>query len=172
VSTPAFTICHLETDASLNDKRFKTLEDGSTLKFAGGGVVLRTVAMRPIAYFPVPLGFVRNSEEAECRALLEGIRIAKKLGAKAIMGRSDHLHLVEFAGGRYEFRTPDLIALGQEIRAEAATLTGFMLRWSPSYHNRTRGDGVPAADFLARQAAGLGIRKNRPRRHRRRLGST
>jgi hypothetical protein len=119
----------------------------------------------------VPLGFVRNSEEAECRALLEGIRIAKKLGAKAIPGRSDHLHLVEFTGGRYEFPSPELTALGQEIRTEAATLTGFTLGWSPSYHQRTRGDGIPAADFLARQAAGLGIRKNRPCRHRKRLGS-
>ena len=124
----AFTICHLETDASLNNKRFKTLEDGSTLKFAGGGVVLRTVAMRPIAHFPVPLGFVRTSEEAECRAVARRHPDREEAGSE---GDSWAVRITFIwstsPAGRYEFPSPDLMALGQEIRAEAATLSGFIL---------------------------------------------
>jgi hypothetical protein len=150
----------------LNDRRIRTIDDGSALRFAGAGVVIRTVAMRHVAHAAVPLGFVRTSGEAEGKALLEGLRLARSHGATAVFGRSDHLSLVEFANGREELRDPHMLTVGQELRAEIAGLSGFILRWAPSFHRPTRGDGVPAADFLARQAAGLGVRKVRYRRRR------
>ena len=117
---PSITMCHLETDASLNNKRFKTLDDGSVLPFAGGGVVLRRISMRHIARAPVPLGFVRTTNEAECRALIAGLRLARGHGARTVFARSDNLPLVEFANGREGFKRPEMVELGEQLEEEAA----------------------------------------------------
>ncbi len=55
LSSQPFAFCHLETDASLNMRRFRTLEDDSREFFAGGGVVLRTISTLPIRYEAAPL---------------------------------------------------------------------------------------------------------------------
>jgi ribonuclease HI len=160
------TYAHLETDASLNDRRTQLAEDGSTPRFAGGGVVLRNIAMRPVRHAAVPLGFVRTPTEAECLALLAGIRMARDLGASTIRARSDLLHLVEALNERGTLRSLQLGGVGEQLTAEIGSLRGFQILWTSSHHGRTRGDGVPSADFLARQAAGLETRSVRRRRRR------
>jgi ribonuclease HI len=160
------TYAHLETDASLNNSRTQLAEDGSTLCFAGGGVVLRNIAMRPVHHAAVPLGFVRSATEAECLALLAGIRMARGLGASTVRARSDLLHLVEALNSRGTLRSLQVGGVGDQLTSEIANLRGFQILWSASHHGRTRGDGVPSADFLAREAAGLETRSLRRRRRR------
>ncbi len=166
LSSQPFTYCHLETDASLNVRRFRTLEDESREFFARGGVVLRTISMRPIRFEAVPLGFVKTATVAECLAMLRGVRMARELGAKTVRARTDCLHIVDAIHGVGFPNEEQFVRHAEVLRAEAAEFTSFQVVWHPSFHERIRGDGIPAADLLARQAAGLGVRKWRPRRRR------
>ena len=159
------TYVHLETDASLNERRTQPAEDGSPLRFAGGGIVLRNIAMRPVRHEAVPLGFVRSATEAECLALLAGIRMARELGASTVRARSDLVHLVEALNGRGTLRSLNLGGVGDQLSEEIRKLRAFQILWTSSHHGRTRGDGVPSADFLARLAAGLNTRSATRRRH-------
>lgn len=164
------TYLHLETDASLNPSRVDALPDGTRAYFAGGGIVLRSIAMRLVQHEAVPLGFVRSAIEAEALAFLAGMGTACSLGAQTIRARSDSAHLVGFLKGTAIFREPYLLSLGERLQAAAASVRGFQILWSHSHHGRTRGDGVPSADYLARVAAGLETR-SLVRRRRRRAGT-
>lgn len=168
-SAPAVGYVHLETDASLNNERTEFAPDGELLRFAGGGLVLRTIAMRPILSEPLPLGFVHSAMEAEGLALLAGIERARGLGATTVRARTDSAHMVEVLEGRGAFSEPYLESVADRLRAAISALPGgFRVIWTHSHHARTRGDGVPSADYLARQAAGLETRGELRRRSRHR----
>jgi ribonuclease HI len=169
--TEGITYLHLETDASLNPARTDTLPDGTRAYFAGGGVVLRSIAMRPVQYESVPLGFVRSVIEAEALAFLSGMETASLLGARTVRARSDSAPLVGFLNGTASFREPYLEALGERLLRSVLSIQGFQMLWSHSHHGRTRGDRVPSVDYLARVAAGLETRSS-VRRRRRRAGCT
>lgn len=135
-------------------------------QFAVSGFALWTISKRPIRFDAVPLGFVKTATVAECLALLQGVRMARALGAKTVRARTDCLHVVD-AIHRVGFPKEEQFVRNAEVlRAEAAAFASFQIVWHPSFHRRRRGDGIPAADLLARQAAGLGERKWRPRRRR------
>jgi ribonuclease HI len=144
--------------------RFRTLEDGSREWFAGGGFVLRSISMRPVAEAAVPLGFVRNATHAEGLALLHGVTRARALGASQIRARVDSMPLLRILEGLVPVREPWERDLVGQLTSETAPLASFRALWTPSFHGRSRGDGMRSADILAREAAGLEPRRHRNRR--------
>ena len=149
---------HLETDASVNPARSRGGVREARTYLAGAGIVLRSESMRPVAVESVPLGYVESALHAEGLALRHGLRRARSLGATSVRARSDCAALVSVLEGSGRFEDPGLAALVDELREEIAGLTEFRIVWSSSFHGRSRGDGVPAPDHLAREAAGLGRR--------------
>lgn len=161
---------HLETDAALNPARTKPEPKGPPLLFAGGGVVVRTEAVRPVATYSVELGYVGGSNEAEAICLLRGMELARERhGATALRVRSDCLPLVRSLKGEEIAHAPRFVAALDLLRVELGRFERFDLRWTPGTHGADRADGLPTADALARKAAGLGPRS--VRRRPRRLGS-
>ncbi len=149
---------HLETDASLNPTQRK-LVDGAQLKRAGGGIVVRSLAMDPLGLYEVPLGFLASVTQAEALTLLRGMRIARERHhASSLRARTDAHSLVQMVRGEARARDPALRTTIESIVLERDQFSGFDLRWSPSSHAYERQHGVPTADFLARKAAGLGSR--------------
>ncbi len=149
---------HLETDASLNPGQRKVVE-GVSLKRAGGGIVLRSPSMTVVGMYTVPLGFLSSAALAEALVLLRGMRVARQRhGATVLRARTDATHLVEIVHGRAKAHDPALCTVVEQIAAERQLFEGFEIRWSRSSHAHERQHGVPTADALARQAAGLAAR--------------
>jgi Reverse transcriptase-like len=147
---------HLETDAAVNPARTQIGEDGAELRFAGGGVVVRTETMLPRAWYEVALGFVSGAHEAEAICLFRGMELARlKHHATALRARTDCLPLVRGLSGEDAVHSPRMAAALELVRAERAQFARFDLRWTPSTHAKSRPDGAPTADSLARKAAGL-----------------
>jgi hypothetical protein len=158
------SVVHLETDASVSQSQFRNGPAGRRVYFAGAGLVLRSEDMQPILVRPVPLGYVNCALHAEALALHLGVRLAHELQATTLRARNDCAPLVDVLNGEGKFEDPTLDRLANELRDEVAEFQQFKLLWAPSFHGRSRGDGVPTADHLAREAAGLAARTNH-RRH-------
>jgi hypothetical protein len=155
---------HLETDASLNLARTQRTTDGRVLSFAGGGAVIRTAYMAPVATCSAELGFVAGPTHAEFDVLVRGVNAARaRHGATALRFRSDNLSIVRAVRGEIAFHDPTLASWLEVLRRELAPLERYALLWSPSAHGVDRADGQPTADALARAAAGLGPRSVRRR---------
>jgi ribonuclease HI len=166
VVQPQPLLHHLETDASLNQRRTEKGPDGRLLAFAGGGVVLRDPALSLLDSRSLALGFVPSPTHAEYAALLAGLRIARAHRIEHLRIRSDNISLVRRITGQPEGMAEDLVPVAEEISALQAEFHTFDLRWAPSTHNTRRKDDVFSADHLARIAAGLGPRTARRRKHR------
>ena len=139
--------------------------DGSNRHFAGGGIVVRTDRMELVHRVAVPLGFVRSIDEAEGLAVLEGLRIAREMGATVVAVRTDSVQVIQMVEDGHAETVEWRRLLGERLRAEVSGFPGGVrMRWTPSFHDRTRRDGAPSADVLARRAAGLGERKYVSRR--------
>lgn len=149
-------ILHLETDASCNFQRTQPRPPLKPLVYAGAGVVIRSVTMRLVAMHSVRLGFVPSSHQAEYLAFLNGMNLAKKHGATGLFARSDLLPLVQQVNGELEDGGEGVAELAKRIEEARAGFAPFKLRWAPGTHRRTRGDGVPTADLLAKRASGVG----------------
>jgi hypothetical protein len=146
---------HLETDASLNPGQRKIAE-GVSLKRAGGGIVLRSPAMKVVGEYTVSLGFLSSPTLAEALTLFQGMRVARQRhGVRALRARTDCSSLVGFVRDGEKAHDPALRAVVEKIAAERDHLEGFEIRWSKSAHSPEREYGVPTADALARRAAGL-----------------
>ena len=115
----------------------------------------------------VSLGWVRTIDEAEGRALLEGLRLARGLGALSVRARVDCLRairMLEDGASLTDERQREVAAL---LKADAALFAGGVRAlYAPSFHGATRRDGSQSADGLARKAAGLKDRVLRARRRR------
>ena len=148
-------ILHLETDASCNFQRTQPREGLTPLLYGGGGVVLRSMTMRPIATYSIRLGFVPSSHHAEYLIFLQGLHLARKHGATGLFARSDQLSLVRQVNGELVDSGEGIPALAKRIEEVRAGFVPFKLRWGKSTHRKTRGDGVPTADLLAKRAGGL-----------------
>jgi ribonuclease HI len=148
-------ILHLETDASCNFQRTQPREGRTPLLYGGGGVVFRSVTMRPIATYSVRLGFVPSSHHAEYLTFLQGLHLARKHGATGLFARSDLLPLVQQVNGELVDGGEGIPALAKRIEEARAGFVPFKLRWGKSTHRKTRGDGVPTADLLAKRASGV-----------------
>ncbi len=150
-----FRILHLETDASCNFQRTRPRAGLNPLVYAGAGVVVRSVTMRPVALHSVRLGFVPSSHHAEYLAFLCGLRFARQHGATGLFARCDLLPLVQQVNGEVTDSGEGVPELARQIAAERTGFNPFRLRWGQSTHRKTRGDGVPTADLLAKRASGV-----------------
>lgn len=88
---------------------------------AGIGVVVTDEAGRTVATLARGIGRATNNQ-AEYRAVIEGLRIAARRGARRVAVRSDSRLIVEQLAGRYKVRDPVLRRLHGEARA---LLEGF-----------------------------------------------
>jgi|HubBroStandDraft_1064217.scaffolds.fasta_scaffold63951_2 hypothetical protein len=146
---------HLETDASLNPGQRGVIE-GASLKRAGGGIVLRSPAMKVVGKYTVSLGFLSSPTLAEALILLKGVRVARQRhGVQVLRAHTDCHALVGLMTGQAKSQDSALRAVIGQIAAERDQLVGFEIRWSPSSHAPEREHGVQTADALARRAAGL-----------------
>jgi ribonuclease HI len=150
------TTFHLETDAALNPAKVKKDADGTLLTLAGGGIILRTEAMRLVATYAVELGYVKGPHEAEAMAILRGMEIARdRHRATTLRVRTDNLPLVRALAGEIMPRSARFVAALDQLREERERFEEVEFRWAPGFHGKARSDGVPSADVLARKAAGL-----------------
>lgn len=165
-------VVHLETDASINRALPSVGPDGGPRWLAGGGIVLRSSTMRLLRSDAILLGYVGSPLEAESRALLQGLRTAKAIGASVVLARTDSRPLADALNGVGRFRTVGLVTLQLELMSALGGFEAASVKWLPSSHGRTRGDGVDTPDHLARQAAELPTRTELRRLHRHRQAVT
>lgn len=85
-----------------------------------------------------------TNNQAEYRALLEAIRLAKDQGATRLVVQTDSKLLVHQIQGKWEAKDPKLRRLLEEVRREAEGLP-LEMRWVPRQKNRR-------ADALSRRA--------------------
>lgn len=83
---------------------------------AGIGAVLTDGSGRTVATLAEGIGVATNNQ-AEYRAVIEGLRLAAERGAKRVLVRSDSKLLVEQLAGRFRVKNPTLQRLHQEVRA-------------------------------------------------------
>lgn len=146
-------ILHLETDASCNFQRTQPREGLTPLVYAGAGIVLRTVTMRHVSSHSLRLGYVPSPHQAEYLAFLRGMELAKAAGATGLFARSDLISLVHQVNGELVDGGEGVPELARRIAEVQAGFVPFKLRWGRSTHRKTRGDGVPTADLLAKRAS-------------------
>lgn len=82
---------------------------------AGIGAVLTDETGRTVATLAEGIGVATNNQ-AEYRAVLEGLRLAGERGARQVLVRSDSKLLVEQLAGRFRVKNPTLQRLHEEVR--------------------------------------------------------
>src|SRR5439155_13542369 len=87
---------------------------------------------------------VATNNVAEYTAALEGLRLARELGATTALLRSDSRLLVEQLTGRFRVKNPTLQRLHQEVRTVAKSFRHVSYEHVPRTQNR-------AADALANE---------------------
>ncbi|HEX6261273.1 MAG TPA: ribonuclease HI family protein [Actinomycetota bacterium] len=87
---------------------------------AGIGAVLTDPSGRTVATLAQGVGVATNNQ-AEYRAVIEGLRLATERGAKRVLVRSDSKLLVEQLAGRFRVKNPTLQRLHEEVRALVRT---------------------------------------------------
>jgi ribonuclease H / adenosylcobalamin/alpha-ribazole phosphatase len=85
---------------------------------AGIGVVVKDPAGEVVATLAEGIGVATNNQ-AEYRAVVEGLRLAAEHGARTVLVRSDSRLLVEQLAGRFRVKNPTLQRLHAEVRALA-----------------------------------------------------
>jgi len=85
---------------------------------AGIGAVLTDESGRTVATLAEGIGVATNNQ-AEYRAVIEGLRLAAERGARSVLVRSDSRLLVEQLAGRFRVKNPTLQRLHEEARALA-----------------------------------------------------
>ena len=150
-------LAYLETDASVRPGERHNF--GQRPSVGGAGIVLWDPDLRPVAMESIALGPVCCGPEAELRAAIAGLKVARTRGVSAIRLRTDCLSIVEHLNGTRRLDTGWAVPLLPELEELARSFAHFEVRWSPSTHAPERRAGVPTADALARAAIGLGRRK-------------
>jgi ribonuclease HI len=84
---------------------------------------------------------------AEYRAVIEGLKLARELGARRITVRLDSELVVKQLNGVYRIKNPELELLAREVAAEARHFPGCSFEHVPREENRE-------ADRLANEALG------------------
>jgi ribonuclease HI len=97
-----------------------------------------------------PIGRATNNV-AEYRAVLEGMRLARKLGAEIVEIRLDSELVARQLNGEYKIKNKDLLLLSQAVFSEAALFATCRYVHIPRAENR-RADGL-ASEALERRAS-------------------
>ncbi|HJP65529.1 MAG TPA: ribonuclease HI family protein [Actinomycetota bacterium] len=126
---------------------------------AGIGVAVEDLAGRVVGELGEGIGVATNNV-AEYRAALRGLELAKDLGAKSVLLRSDSRLLIEQLAGRFRVKNPTLIQLHQQVRRLLPSFESVSFEHIPRELNRR-------ADRLANQGvdewlAGPGASYSRP----------
>ena len=150
-------LAYLETDASVRPgERHRT---GVRPSLGGAGIVLWDSELRPVVMESIALGPVSCGPEAELRAVISGLKIARGRGVERIRVRTDCLAVVRHLNGEQALEVGWALPLVPELGELVRSFGYFEARWMPSSHAVERRAGVPTADSLARAAIGLGRRK-------------
>ncbi len=124
---------------------------------ATGGIDFRSTDSTGRALGGIPLALSVNASaiEAEAICLRRGMQLARERNrATELLARCDGLPVVNAVNGKGHARDPRRLREIERLREGIRHLERFDLRWAPASHRLSRG-GVPTADALARQAAGL-----------------
>lgn len=110
---------------------------------AGIGALVTDERGRVLARVAEGIGVATNNV-AEYRAVLEGLKVAAKIGAARVLVRSDSRLLVEQLSGRFRVKNPTLVRLHGEVRALLSRFEEVAFEHIPRENNRE-------ADRLANQ---------------------
>ncbi len=102
---------------------------------AGIGAVIRGSRGRVLAEVAEGIGVATNNV-AEYRAVLEGLRRARDLGATQVNVRSDSRLLVEQLSGRFRVKNPTLVRLHAEVRSVMRAFEQVLFEHVPREFNR------------------------------------
>ncbi len=102
---------------------------------AGIGAVIRGSRGRVLAEVAEGIGVATNNV-AEYRAVLEGLRRARDLGATQVNVRSDSRLLVEQLSGRFRVKNPTLVRLHADVRNVMRTFEQVLFEHVPREFNR------------------------------------
>jgi ribonuclease HI len=116
------------------------------------GAVLKNSSNLMVEAISESIGHVDDHHIAEFRALVEGLKMAKRHGVDKIRVFTDSELLVRSVLGDIRLRSPDHAALREEARAIYSGFADRQLSWVPREMNTE-------ADLLA--SAALPIRKTR-----------
>jgi ribonuclease HI len=148
---------YLETDASVRPGERR--KSGVSASLGGAGIVVWDSELRVVIAESVPLGPVSCGPEAELRAVIVGLRRAAELQVERLRLRSDCLSVIRYLTGEGDLDARWATPLKEELNELWHSFAFAEARWSPSTHALERRAGVPTADFLARRAVGLGLRR-------------
>ncbi len=101
---------------------------------AGIGVVVTDANGRTLATLARGIGPATNNQ-AEYRAVIEGLRLAAERGARAVVLRSDSRLLVEQLSGRFKVKSPRLQRLHEEARKLIRRFTDVVFEHVPREDN-------------------------------------
>jgi ribonuclease H / adenosylcobalamin/alpha-ribazole phosphatase len=102
---------------------------------AGIGVVVRAPEGRRLAEVGEGIGVATNNV-AEYRAAIRGLGLARDLGARRVVLRSDSRLLIEQLSGRFRVKNPTLQRLHTEARGLAAGFQTVTFEHVPRERNR------------------------------------
>ncbi|MDQ3646173.1 MAG: ribonuclease HI family protein [Actinomycetota bacterium] len=111
------------------------------------GVVLKDPRGEEVGRLSESIGWATNNE-AEYKALIEGLKIASKNGVQHLLIRCDSILIVKQSLGEYSVKKQEL----KPLCKEAKSLLGCFPRWK--LEHVLRGENAEA-DALADQALGL-----------------
>jgi ribonuclease HI len=147
---------YLETDGSTRPgERHRS---GTRLAMGGAGVVLWAPDLSVQATSSLCLGPVSCGQEVELRAVIAGLQLARERGVTHVRLRSDFLEVVRYPAGERALEGAWAEPLRPVLDELVREFEHLEARWTRSSHARDRREGVPTADWLARQALGLAPR--------------
>lgn len=118
---------------------------------AGIGVVIYDNDGQVLTTYSATLAYATNNE-AEYHAVIEGLKLAQKMGADEVTLLSDSQLVVRQLSGGYRARSPKL----QKLHLEALRLAKSFRHFTIQYIHR---DQNALADRLARETAARGARE-------------
>jgi ribonuclease HI len=138
---PGFYV--LKTDGGI------TAEQGQASGRAAIGVVLKDHKYRDVDEMSEPIGLARNHHEAEYRALIAGLELARRHGIDRIRVFSDSTLVVNTVNGDWNLQPEDLKDLCVKAGVLVKEFADIKLSWVPREMNLE-------ADALASRALGRG----------------
>jgi ribonuclease H / adenosylcobalamin/alpha-ribazole phosphatase len=138
---PGFYV--LKTDGGI------TAEQGQVSGPAAIGVVLKDHKYRDVDEMSEPIGLARNHHEAEYKALIAGLELARRHGIDRIRVFSDSTLVVNTVNGDWNLQPEDLKDLCVKAGLLVKEFADIKLSWVPREMNLE-------ADALAGRALGRG----------------
>lgn len=102
---------------------------------AGIGAALFAMDGRKIAQLSRAIGTATNNI-AEYTALIEGMRMAQRMGVRSLAVISDSELMVKQIGGQYKIKNPDILKKAQEAQALRKQFDGFTISYVGRDHNQ------------------------------------